>query len=235
MKKNINIIKTVITVLVVISITSFVYDYLMRRKEHSRVYGYEGFENDGDKKDRSCDKNTPVDPMKSFAATISYYTQSQLESSPLEYKFDTKKIKDGDKEYSIPVCEKGDILVKDVLDKIKPIQTLTFTWEDPNECFTYIKDSTTNGGKKIMNTATDFEITNKTDGSHELSFTQNAGKCCAQFDGKDGDIKKYNSKVLTLDEESCKQDKCMFIALTAIKFPDHDDDMKCDDAKLCTL
>ena len=247
MKKNNNIIKTVITILVVITITSFVYDYLIRKKEHAYVYGgYEGFEdskNDKDdtKKDKSCSKDTPIDPMKSYAATISFWKNSQLEGEPLKYEFYKKEIDVNGKKMSIPISKKGDILVEDVLSKVKPVQTLTFTWEDPAECFAWIREVAGSSGEKRLNVASDFEITNKVDGSHELSFTQNAGKCCDEFVDKDSGVEKegtrktFNSKTLTVDESTCQQDDCLWVGLTSIKFPPFEDQFKCDDAKLCSL
>ena len=53
---------------------------------------------DGDKskttQDKSCSKNTPIDPMKSYAATISFWKTSQLEAEPLKYEFDKDIIKE---------------------------------------------------------------------------------------------------------------------------------------------
>ena len=239
MKKD--LVKRLIVVLVIVSITSFVLDYLMRRRSM-----FEGMENgDGDKskttQDKSCSKDTPIDPMKSYAATISFWKTSQLEAEPLKYEFSKKDVTVSGKKMSVAVSKKGDILTEEVLSKVKPIQTLTFTWEDPSECFAWIRSVAGSSGKTRLNVASDFEITNKMDGSHELSFTQNAGKCCDEFVDKDtgaekeGTKKTFNSKTLTVDESTCQQDDCLWVGLTSIKFPPFEDQFKCDDAKLCSL
>ena len=239
MKKD--LVKRLIVVLVIVSITSFVLDYLMRRRSM-----FEGMENgDGDKskttQDKSCSKDTPIDPMKSYAATISFWKTSQLEAEPLKYEFSKKDVTVSGKKMSVAVSKKGNILTEDVLSKVKPVQTLTFTWEDPSECFAWIRNVAGSSGKTRLNVASDFEITNKMDGSHELSFTQNAGKCCDEFVDKDtgaekeGTKKTFNSKTLTVDESTCQQDDCLWVGLTSIKFPPFEDQFKCDDAKLCSL
>lgn len=236
MKKD--LVKRLIVILVIVSITSFVLDYLMRRRSM-----FEGMENgDGDKskttQDKSCSKDTPIDPMKSYAATISFWKTSQLESEPLKCEFSKKDVTVNGNKVSVPVSKKGNILTEDVLSKVKPIQTLTFTWEDPSECFAWIRNV---AGKSKLNVASDFEITNKMDGSHELSFTQNAGKCCNEFVDKDTGVEKegtkktFNSKTLTVDESTCQQDDCLWVALTSIKFPPYEDQFNCDDSKICSL
>ena len=236
MKKD--LVRRLIIVLVIVSITSFVLDYLMRRRSM-----FEGMENvDGDNskttQDKSCSKDTPVDPMKSYAATISFWKTSQLEAEPLKYEFSKKDVTVDGNKVSVPVSKKGDILTEDVLSKVKPVQTLTFTWEDPSECFAWIREVS---GKSKLNVASDFEITNKMDGSHELSFIQNAGKCCNEFVDKDtgaekeGTKKTFNSKTLTVDKTTCQQDDCLWVALTSIKFPPYEDQFNCDDSKICSL
>ena len=239
MKKD--LVKRLIVVLVIVSITSFVLDYLMRRRSM-----FEGMENgDGDKskttQDKSCSKDTPIDPMKSYAATISFWKTSQLEAEPLKYEFSKKDVTVSGKKMSVAVSKKGDILTEEVLSKVKPIQTLTFTWEDPSECFAWIRNVAGSSGKTRLNVASDFEITNKMDGSHELTFTQNAGKCCDEFVDKDTGVEKegtkktFNSKTLTVDESTCQQDDCLWVALTSIKFPPYEDQFNCDDSKICSL
>ena len=239
MKKD--LVKRLIVVLVIVSITSFILDYLMRRRSM-----FEGMENgDGDNskttQDKSCSKDTPIDPMKSYAATISFWKTSQLEAEPLKYEFSKKDVTVSGKKMSVAVSKKGNILTEDVLSKVKPIQTLTFTWEDPSECFAWIRNVAGSSGKTRLNVASDFEITNKMDGSHELSFTQNAGKCCDEFVDKDTGVEKegtkktFNSKTLTVDESTCQQDDCLWVALTSIKFPPYEDQFNCDDSKICSL
>ena len=239
MKKD--LIRRLIIVLVIVSITSFVLDYLMRRRSM-----FEGMENgDGDNskttQDKSCSKNTPIDPMKSYAATISFWKTSQLEAEPLKYEFDKETVKVGNTEMNVAISKSGDISVEEVLRKVKPVQTLTFTWEDPSECFAWIRDVAGSSGKTRLNVASDFEITNKMDGSHELSFTQNAGKCCDEFVDKDtgaekeGTKKTFNSKTLTVDDSTCQQDDCLWVALTSIKLPSDDGKLRCGDSKICSL
>ncbi len=98
-----------------------------------------------------------------------------------------------------------------------PIQIIDFTWTDPEECFVWIRDVDPEaGGGKRMNVGTSFSFELRGD---EVSFTyvQNAGACCGEFLGWEGNPKTFHSDKLVKDESTGQTGDALMVAVIAYR------------------
>ena len=100
-----------------------------------------------------------------------------------------------------------------------PIQTIDFTWSDPEECFVWIRDVDPEaGGGKRMNVGTSFSFEFRGD---EVSFTyvQNSGACCGEFQvlGWEGTSKTFHTDKLEPDQSTGQTGDMLMVAVVAYR------------------
>ena len=144
-----------------------------------------------------CHKNTPVNRCKKYYAKIAFWDQKTLESTP-SYTFDEKSN-------------------TNVIPEFDPTTILEYTWNDPKECFVWIRRVSPDiGGGSRTNVATCFKICKKTNENNDqittLTFVQNSNKCCKEFQTS-GTVKTFNNLYLTIDESTCQTGNCLWVGL----------------------
>lgn len=101
----------------------------------------------------------------------------------------------------------------------EPRTELTFTWEDPSECFVWIRSVAESlGGGMRTNVASTFALDTSNPDEVQLTYVQNSSSCCSEF-ATPGTEKTFYSNILIEDETTGQTGDPLQVAITDYRVP----------------
>ena len=101
----------------------------------------------------------------------------------------------------------------------EPRTELTFTWEDPSECFVWIRSVAESlGGGERTNVASTFALDASNPDEIQFTYVQNSSSCCSEFTTA-GSEKTFYSHLLVIDETTGQTGDPLHVAVTDYRVP----------------
>ena len=107
----------------------------------------------------------------------------------------------------------------DEVPTTEPRTELNFTWNDPSECFVWIRSVAESiGGGERTNVASDFVLDTSNPDEIQLTYIQNSSSCCSEF-ATPGTEKTFYSNIVIIDETTGQTGDPLYVAVTDYRAP----------------